>query len=429
MSRVVNIEFDAASVMNAAYIPYLDEMSGTQIFYGGSSSGKSVFLAQRDVLDVMGGGRNFLICRQVARTLRGSVFTEVCKVIADWGVGSLFTINKSDMVITCENGYQLIFVGLDDVEKLKSITPAQGVITDVRIEEATEIEYDSLKQLEKRLRGGDERTPKRITLSFNPIIQQHWIFDTFFKTISWADSQTEYKSSDLSILKTWYIHNRFLTAEDVRKLENEKDEYYRSVYTFGNWGVLGDVIFKNWHIQDLSAIHNQFTNPRNGLDFGFSSDPAALVCSHYDRARSTIYIYDEYYERGVLNNALAAEVKQRIQNHPVTCDSAEPKSIAELQAAGIAAYPAAKGKDSVNYGIQWIQQQTIIVDASCVNTINELRQYHWRKDKDGNSIRQPVDKNNHAIDALRYAYESDMSEPEETSQVIIYDDPVIISEY
>jgi phage terminase large subunit len=384
-------------------------MARIQIYFGGASSGKSVFLAQRDIIDVMKGGRNFLVVRQVGRTLRGSVVQECVKIVSEWGLSGLFSINKTDGTITCENGYQIIFVGLDDVEKLKSITPAKGVITDIRIEEATEIERNSLKQLFLRQRGGSKDTPKRLTLSFNPILQSHFLYQDYFSKIAWTDDQKEYHSPELSILRTTYRDNSFLTEEDVLGLQNEKDQYYFNVYSEGLWGVLGNVIFTNWSVQDLSEMRAQFTNTRNGLDFGFSSDPAALSRSHYDKMRGIIYFFDELYERGLTNPQLAEAIKPMVGAELVTCDSAEPKSIRELKDHGINAHPAKKGKDSVNFGIQWLQQQTIIIDKSCVNTRNEIMQYHWKEDKDGNAIRQPVDKNNHIIDGSRYAYEDDMA--------------------
>jgi phage terminase large subunit len=398
----------SAAVFNAAYYPYLDSTARTQIFFGGSGSGKSWFVAERCLIDVMRGVRNYLVCRQVGRTIRGSVFQQILRVMAEWGIASLFSVNKSDMLITCiSNGYQIIFVGLDDVEKLKSLTPAKGARTDIWIEESTETSMDTVKQLYKRQRGGEASVPKRVTFSFNPILQSHWIYDEFFAPLGWSDTQTVHESESLLIVKTWYKHNRFLTPDDVRDLENESDEYYRSVYTYGNWGTLGNVIFKNWTTADLSGMRAQFTHRKHGLDFGFSSDPAALVETHYDRKRKTIYIYDELYERGMTNDVLARAVKAIIGDDLVTCDSAEPKSIAELEMFGVKARGAAKGKDSVIYGIQWLQQQTIIIDERCVNMINELRSYHWKEDKAGNAIRQPVDKNNHLIDALRYAYEDE----------------------
>jgi phage terminase large subunit len=399
-------------IINEVYIPYLKNTARTQILFGGSSSGKSVFLAQRDVLDLMEGHRNFLVCRHVGRTLRRSVFAEIKKVITDWEINNLFHILESEMVVTHKrNGKQILFAGLDDTEKLKSITPADGVITDVRVEEATETNPDSIKQLYKRQRGGDPAVPKRLTLSFNPILLSHHIYQTYFAPIGWTENQTSYQSPDgrLSILKTWYIHNRFLTDDDIYDLENEQDKYYRDVYTFGTWGILGDVIFKNWRVEYLSGMVSKFTNHRHGLDFGFSNDPAAVPVTHYDSKNGRIFIYNELYELGLTNDILASELRAMIGRDYVTGDSSEPKSIRELQNYGINVLPAEKGKDSVLHGVQWLQQQEIIIDEKCVNTINEFQQYQWKKDKDGNAMRQPVDRNNHIIDALRYAYERDMA--------------------
>lgn len=395
--------------INDAYLPYLDCTSRTQIFYGGSASGKSVFLAQRAILDLVGGWRNYLVCRQVSRTIRGSVAMELQKAIIASDLSEYFSINKTDGTITCTTGKQIIFAGLDDVEKLKSITPQNGAITDIWIEEATETNKDSVKQLLKRQRGGDDSVPKRLTLSFNPVLKSHWIYQEYFSGIGWADEQREYKSDGLTIVKTIYKDNRYLTPDDVKDLENETDFYYYSVYTLGDWGILGDVIFTNWRVEDLSEMAAQFTNRRHGLDFGFSSDPAAVVNTHYDTSRKTIYIYKELYENGLTNDVLAGRVTEMIGNERIVADSSEPKSIAELNNHSVYAAGAVKGKDSVNFGIDWLKQQTIIVDKSCINMQNELSQYHWKKDAGGNSLKIPVDKNNHLIDALRYAYEGDMS--------------------
>jgi phage terminase large subunit len=403
----MEVQIDTA-VFNPVYLPYLHDYTRTQIFYGGSSSGKSVFLAQRAVYDLLKGGRNYLICREVARTVRRSVFNEIQKVIKGWGVSSLFSTNKNDGIITCNNGYQILFTGLDDTEKVKSITPERGVITDIWIEEATETAYRSVKDLYKRQRGGSGNNPKRLTLSFNPILKSNWIYGEYFTPLGWADNQKTAKGDGVSVLKTTYKDNRFLTTDDVHDLENERDEYYRNVYTLGNWGVLGNVIFTNWEVADLSGMEAQWTNQRFGLDFGFSNDPAAWLATSYDQKRKIIYIYSEIYERGLTNDMLAKEAFDMVRNNYTRADSAEPKSIAELQAHGLYVLPAEKGKDSVIYGIQWLQQQRIIIDKSCINTRNEFEQYKWREDKDGNALRQPLDKNNHAIDALRYAYEEEM---------------------
>jgi len=197
------IEFDA-SVMNEVYRPRLLDMARVQILYGGSSSGKSKFKAQQVVWDLLHGGRNWLICRQVGRTIRGSVAQEINRVITEWGVSAYFSINKTDGTITSADGWQAIFSGLDDVEKLKSITPQQGAITDVWVEETTETAQDSIKQLLKRQRGGSEKIPKRMHFTFNPILQAHWIYKTYFAGIGWADNQTRYKGEGISIQKTTY---------------------------------------------------------------------------------------------------------------------------------------------------------------------------------------------------------------------------------
>lgn len=400
------------SAINPVYLPYLDNKARTQIYFGGSSSGKSKFVVgQRVVYHLLQGGHNYLICRQTKTSIRGSVATEISKVISEWGLTNLFHINKSDGTVTCKNGYQAAFAGLDDVEKLKSLTFLKGVLTDVIVEEATETQQNSIKQLMKRQRGKvQDGVKKTITLLFNPVLLGHWIYKEYFAKLGWSESQTEYRSDRISILKTTYKDNRFLEQDDIDDLENETDEYFYNVYTLGNWGSLGDVIFKNWRVEDLSEMRDQFTNRRNGLDFGFSSDPAAVVCTHYDTMRKTIYVFGELYETGLTNDILAGRVKAMFGSDRVTCDSAEPKSVQELRNHGVNSASARKGKDSVRQGINWLKQQTIIVDKSCVNLQNELQQYHWKKDAGGNDLNppQPADKNNHLIDALRYAYENDM---------------------
>ena len=436
MLNKVTVDASDPALFNKAYIPYLKCYSRTQIIFGGASSGKSKFIAQRCVADVLDGHRNYLVCRQVARTMKTSVFAEICRVIEEWGVTQFFNINKSDYIINCVNGYQIVFIGLDDVEKIKSIVPAKDAWTDLWLEEATECDKASVKQLFRRQRGGNENVPKRMTLTFNPILQNHWIFEEYFKTIGWADNQTEYHGDGLSILKTIYKDNRFLTSDDMAGLENEKDKYFRDVYTLGNWGILGHVIFTNWRVADLSDAASedylpdaQRTNHRNGLDFGYSSDPAALWVSHYDKAHKTIYVYDELYETGLTNDVLAERIKAKIGSQMVTCDSAEPKSIAELQMHGVSAWPAIKGKDSVLFGIQWLQQQTMVVDTKCINVQNELRQFHWKEDAGGHQLPIPVDRNNHFIDAGRYGYEGDMIPPPEEDQVVELADRVQISAF
>ena len=401
----MDVEFS----INNVYDKYLElESPRRQIFFGGASSGKSVFLAQRAVFDLIRGNRNYLVVRNVAKTIRSSTFNEIKKAIQDAGLSRHFNINKSDLVITCKiNERQILFAGLDDVEKIKSITPQKGVFTDIWVEEATETDKNDIKQLDKRLRG-KSKVKKRITLSFNPIYQEHWIYKEYF--YGWDEKASAFQDENLSIIKTTYKDNKFLEDDDIKALEGETDKYFYNVYTLGNWGVLGAVIFKNWRTEDLSEARAMFDKFKNGLDFGYGGHPAALTHTHFDKKRGRIYILDELYQTELTNDILANEAKKIIGEQYVVCDSAEPKSIQELKNEGVKAIPAKKGKDSVNFGVDWLQRQEIIVHVACQNTRNELQQYKWKEDKNGNVLRVPVDKNNHIIDALRYAYEDEMAE-------------------
>lgn len=390
--------------VNDAYIPYLNDTTRTQIFFGGSSSGKSFFLAQRVVMDVL-KGHNYLIVRNVANTIKRSVYNQIVKTIIDFNLSEVFQMSKSEMVITCKrNNRQILFGGLDDPEKLKSITPIDGVITDIWIEEATETAREAYKQLTKRLRGATpDGIGKRIIFSFNPILQTHWIYQEFFW--NWDDSKNLYKSDDLLILKTTYKDNKFLTDEDIYALEHETDPYFYNVYTLGNWGVLGKVIFKNWRTEDLSDVIPSFDNIYNGIDFGVT-DPNAFIRVHVNEGQKQIFVFNEYKKSNTLIDELAEELNNRISKDAfIVGDPQGAQAILELNNRGITVIPAKKGPNSINDGISWLKEYEIIIDIHCQEFKNEIQSYHWQEDKLGNALPKPVDKDNHLIDALRYATE------------------------
>lgn len=392
--------------INPKYLEHLKDDHRVQIFYGGSSSGKSFFLGQRIVLDILDGKRNYLVVRNVLASIRRSTFNEIVKAIYDMEVQQYFKINNTEFSITCTlNNKQIIFAGCDNVEKLKSITPINGVITDVFMEEATEISYNSYKQLRKRLRGKSE-VKKRITLAFNPILRTHWIYEEFFKEI-WTDDMDFYEDEEMMILKTTYKDNAFLEEDDINELENEKDPYFYEVYTLGNFGVLGNVIFKNWRVEDLTDRIPTFDNVSNGLDFGWSN-PNAFIRAHVDRERKKIYIFGEMYQRHQTAESLANDLREVLGNQYVTCDSEDPRSISEISRLGIHAIKAKKGVDSVIFGIKWLQKFELIIDVHCQNFKNEIQAYHWQEDREGNAIERPVKKDDHLLDALRYALEGEM---------------------
>ncbi|HBG7734044.1 TPA: PBSX family phage terminase large subunit [Clostridioides difficile] len=402
----INLEINP-DVFNPIYLKHqLNNNNRYQIYFGGSSSGKSFSLAQRTVLDVFKGNRNYLIVRNVQSTLKRSCLNEITKAINNFKLNEYFQVNKTNMIITCKlNNKQILFCGLDDVEKVKSITPIDGVIIDIWVEEATETDYKAVKQLDKRLRG-KSKVVKRLTLSFNPILKDHWLYTEYFDI--WEDDKQYVEKDNVSILKTTYKDNKFLAEDDIKALENESDKYYYEVYTLGNWGVLGAVIFKNWRVEDFSDIESTFDNFRHGIDWGFADDPFAYVKSHYDRMRRKLYICDEIEAVGLLNREAAPLVSKKANGDLVICDNASPKDVAEFSDLRINAVSARKGAGSIEYGIKFLQGLEIIIHPRCQNFKNEINKYKYKEDKNGNILPIAVDKDNHLIDALRYSLENDM---------------------
>lgn len=233
-------------VFNGVYLPYLTDDHRFLIFYGGSGSGKSFFIGQRLIYRMLTKERcNVLICRQVARTNRDSTFALIRQVVHAWGLEKLFKIYAGELRIKCINGNEMIFAGLDDPEKLKSVTFANGELTDVWIEEASETSEAGLEQLNLRLRGGT--STKQIVISFNPIDVNHWLKKRFF----------DRESDDVAILHTTYLDNKFIDEDYKKQLESYKelDPYYYAVYCLGQWGVYGKTIFNAERVQErLSAL-------------------------------------------------------------------------------------------------------------------------------------------------------------------------------
>lgn len=234
----VNIKI-SKKVFNDVYIPYLDNTDRYLIFYGGGSSGKSFFIAQRYIYKLIHPERcNLLIVRQTADTNRRSTFPLMKQVRSAWNLEKYFKINESDMRIKCTlTGNEVAFAGLDDVEKIKSITFENGELTDIWIEEATECQEADINQLKVRLRGG--KSKKQMVLSFNPINVQHWIKRHFI------DSKLA------TVCFSTYKDNKFLTEDDKKALEDLKytDEYTYNVYCLGHWGILGKTVFNARAIQ------------------------------------------------------------------------------------------------------------------------------------------------------------------------------------
>ena len=228
----INIQI-SKKVFNDVYIPYLNNTDRYLLFYGGGSSGKSYYIAQRYIYKLITPTKcNLLVVRQTGDTNRKSTFPLLKQVISNWNLGEYFKINESDMRIKCLiTNNEVAFAGLDDVEKIKSITFANGELTDIWVEEATECQEASINQLKVRLRGG--KSKKQMVLSFNPINIQHWIKKHFID------------SGLATVCFSTYKDNKFLTDDDRKALEDLQytDEYTYEVYCLGHWGIVGKTVF------------------------------------------------------------------------------------------------------------------------------------------------------------------------------------------
>lgn len=235
---MIQIDIEVEDIMNSWAEPVMDDRSRYLVLYGGAGSGKSVAAAQKLIIRMLEEEKHkFLVVRKVAKTIRNSVYSLLRGTISDWGLSSFFKINKSDMDITCDNGNQIIFAGLDDVEKLKSI---HG-ITGIWLEEASEMLQEDFQQLDLRLRGYT-RNYKQIIISFNPISITHWLKRVFF----------DLNKPDSTVIHTTYLDNKFIDADYSRQLEGLKhqDPYYYRVYALGEWGLVGKTVFNSEIVTD-----------------------------------------------------------------------------------------------------------------------------------------------------------------------------------
>ena len=239
-------------VFNTKYLPYLNNDDRYLLFYGGGSSGKSYFIVQRYIYKMLTRKMNLLVVRQTGKTNRDSTFALFKQIINQWNLGSLFTV--TDLRIKCQNGNEIVFAGLDDSEKLKSVTFENGELTDVWCEEATEMLEEDINQLKVRLRGG--KSKKQMVLSFNPVNVNHWIKRHFI------DSKLA------TVCHSTYKDNKFLTEDDKMTLESFKDtdEYYYNVYCLGLWGVIGKTFF---NAKNISKRLEQIKEPIKRGSFSY----------------------------------------------------------------------------------------------------------------------------------------------------------------
>ena len=370
---------------------------------GSRRSKKSKTMALRSIHRIMKYPEsNMLVVRKTYRTLKDSCFTELKWAMNRLHVRHLWDIKESPLEMTyIPTGQKIYFRGMDDELKITSVTVEVGVLCWMWIEEAYEItKEDSFDTLAESILGDcPSHLWKQITLTFNPWSDRTWIKARFF----------DVKDPDILAMTTNYMCNEWLAPDDRKEFERMKKNNPRryNVAGLGNWGIVDGLVYEKWKEEAFSLKDlPKDAQSAFGLDFGYTNDPSALFCGFYSAEQRRLYVWDEMYKKGMSNKAIHTEISRMgYLKELITGDSAEPKSIDELKGLGLRIKGAKKGKDSVNNGIQWIQNLEIIIHPRCVNFLTEISLYQWKKDKFNKPLNEPEDDNNHLMDAMRYALE------------------------
>ena len=371
---------------------------------GSRASKKSKTHALRFIYNTMKyPDSNLLVIRKTYRTLKDSCFTELKWAVHRYGVDQWWEFKESPLEATYKpTGQKIYFRGLDDPLKVTSVTVDVGALCWMWIEEAYEImNEDDFNILDESIRGEvPEDLWKQIVLTFNPWNEHHWIKKRFY------DAEPD---SDILPATTNYLCNEFLDAADLHVFETMKKNNPRryQVAGLGNWGIVDGLIYENWREEEFNLEDIRQCKSAFGLDFGYTNDPSAFFAGFVDIQNKKLYVWDEFYEKGLSNKKIFEKISSMgYAKERITADSAEPKSIDELKTLGIHRINGAKkGKDSIANGIQWIQDLEIIIHPRCVNFLTEISNYTWDEDKFGRKLNVPIDDFNHLMDAMRYALE------------------------
>lgn len=409
-ARMILENMDVTAHIAPVYKPLHDDIAeGRHTTYnlpGGRGSCKSSFVSLEVVNGIMQdptGRSNAIVFRLVAGTMRDSVYSQIGWAIDALGVNHLWRGRVSPMSYTyLPTGAQIVFRGLDDPLKLKSIKPTRGTFRYVWLEEFAELPGPNFTRnvMQSVMRG--QGNGFVVFRSFNPPIS----------AANWANQLIQEPDEKAITLLTNYtqvppewLGESFLYEAERLKAVNPMA--YRHEYMGEPTGTGGEV-FPNLEIR---AINQEETNRLGyvyqGLDFGFAQDPLCFLRAAFDRRSATIYVLDEIYRRQMSNAQIVDELKKRhYDKECTTCDDADPKSIMDLRDSGIYALACYKRPGCVEYRVKWMQHRKIVIDPKRTpNTYREFTTYSYDTDKDGNFISRLPDKDNHSIDALAYALE------------------------
>ncbi len=392
------------SIVGSGYEAFWHFRGRYRVVKGGRASKKSTTAALWHIYNMMRyPDANTLVVRKTYNAHKDSTYAQLKWAINRLGVSHLWQAKLSPLEIVYQpTGQKILFRGLDDPMSITSITVEKGYLCWVWIEEAYQItNEEDFNKLDMSIRGETGDLPKIFTLTFNPWNDKHWLKKRFFDT----------PDENVLAMTTAYTCNEFLGDDDrdlFEWMKGNSPRRYR-IEGLGDWGIAEGAVYENWQEWEFDwreIAQRETAQACYGLDFGYTTDPTAFVASIVDPAVRELYIYDEHYQRSMLNTQIADMLKYKgVEKEVITADSAEPKSIDELRKLGIRRIRAAdKGKDSVLNGIQYLQQYKIYVHPKCVNTIMELGNYVWDT-KDGQAVNKPIDEYNHILDALRYSVE------------------------
>jgi phage terminase large subunit len=321
--------------------------------------------------------------------LRRGALKDFLKIMMALGRYNDNQFNKSTLKYTFVNGSYIEFFSVDQPDKLRGAR--RNVLY---VNECNNVDFDSYYQLAIRTSG-------EIWLDYNP------------SSLFWVDREL-LSQDDVDFITLTYLDNEALSETIVKEIESAKEkaktssywENWWQVYGLGQTGSLEGVCIPEWQEINLPTEARLLCY---GMDWGYSNDPTSLIAMYkYNDA----YIFDELiYQKGLLNSDISDLLKTNQVKDIVYADSAEPKSIAELNSYGHNVLPVTKGRDSIVYGLNLINQNKVYVTSRSKNLINELQNYIWMVDKQGNKLNKPIDAYNHAIDAMRYAMTSQLENP------------------
>lgn len=382
---------------------------------GGRGSGKSSDIAHIIVQMIMRCAVNAVCIRKVDRDLQESVFEQIMWAIEEQGVRHLFKINKSPLKITyVPRGNQIIFRGLQDPNRLKSLKSSRFPYAIAWVEELAEF-----------------KTEEEIKIVTNSIVRGELPDGLFYKFFysynppkrkqSWVNKKynTALLPANTFVHHSTYMDNPWISQAFIEEAEATRERSQRAY----DWEYMGLAVgsgvspLENLVFTKIpDDLFDTFDNIRQGVDFGYANDPLAFVRWHYDKKRRRIYAMDEYYGVKISNRKLAEFIKsKRYNTTDCIADSAEPKSIDEIvYEHGVPRfYGAKKGPDSIEYGERWLDDlfEIVIDPERTPNIAREFENIDYATDKDGNPKTVLIDTDNHTIDATRYAFENDMKQP------------------